>query len=137
MSETTGTADAATLTSHSFNEVSNRNLLVLLQQSHLAGGDSITDLRLEFKALDLQLLDRLSDCIRQTTAASKDTAIVRSIVQNILTKRSQVEVSGIEQRLKFLKRHHAINVRTDLLSLELHLLCRARTNEHHLCSRIV
>lgn len=59
------------------------------------------------------LAQRLGCRIGQTAASSKDTPVIRRVVENILVQRGKLQLAAVKQRLQFLKRDHAVHIGRD------------------------
>ncbi len=83
MGQTAGAADTAADTGHTFNEIAGQKVFRGLQQSGAAGFYPIAGNSLQIKFQPL-LLQTLGYSVTETTAASKDSAVIGGVVQHAL-----------------------------------------------------
>ena len=129
--QTTGAADAAADTCHTFDEVLGQGTAACLEKRHAALLDAVADGGLDGE-VDVLFLKSLYDCVRQTARTGKDAAVVGCIVQIAFFQLADVEVAAVNQRLKLVEGENAVNPRLGFFLLSLCLLGSARSDEDDL-----
>ena len=126
------TADTTADTSHTFDEVSVKEVLALFKQSYTAGFNTVAGAGVELEVFKALFLKTFGNRIGKTAGASEDSSVVGSVVEHVLFKCGNVEVAAVKECLKLFKCKNNVNIRLYGIKLNLSLFSSAGTDEDNL-----
>lgn len=118
MGETACAADTAADTRHTLDKVIFKDSARRFQKSRFAFFYAVTRKRINGEIYIL-LLNCLADSLRNAAASCKYSAVIGSIVKNILRKLGKLDITRIYESLKLLKGENAVDILCDSFLLRL------------------
>ena len=112
MCKASRTADTTADASHTFDEVSVKEVLALFQ-AELHGRLRYRRRRqaLSFEVFKTLFLKTFGNRVGKTAGASEDSSVVGSVVEHVLFKCGNVEVAAVKECLQLLKRKNSVDIR--------------------------